>query len=122
VLLEPPVSDDATDAKAAPQRPTGITPLPGTPPAVGVQVSPGANRRLVVLAAENESGWTASVKGEVVPLESAWGHLVAVGVPAGGGPVVVSRDGTLRDLLLVFQLALVLFTAVSALPSRTRLD
>jgi hypothetical protein len=122
VLLEPPVSDDATDAKAAPQRSTGITALPGTPPSVGVQISPGANRRLVVLAAENESGWTASVKGEVVPLESAWGHLVAVGVPAGGGPVVVSRDGTLRDLLLVFQLALVLFTAVSALPSRTRLD
>jgi hypothetical protein len=122
VLLEPPVSDDATDAKAAPQRPTGITPLPGAPPAVGVQVSPGADRRLVVLAAENESGWTASVKGEVVPLQPAWGHLVAVGVPAGGGPVVVSRDGTLRDLLLVSQLALVLFAAVSALPSRTRLD
>ncbi len=122
VLLEPPVSDDATDAKAAPQRPAGITPLPGTPPSVGVQVSQGADRRLVVLAAERESGWNATVKGEPVPLVSAWGHLVAVGVPAGGGPVVISRDDTLRDVLLLMQLALVLFTAVSALPSRTRLD
>ncbi len=122
VLLEPPVSDDATDAKAAPQRSTGITPLPGLPPAVGVEISPGANRRLVVLAAENESGWTASVRGTQAPLVSAWGHLVGVAVPSSGGPVVVTRDDTGRDLLLLFQLALVLFTAVSALPSRRRLD
>ena len=35
--------------------------------------------------------------------------------------MVIDRDDTLRDLLLLMQLALVLFTAVSALPSRTRL-
>jgi hypothetical protein len=122
VILEPPVSDDATDAKAAPRRASGITPLPATPPTVGVQISSGADRRLVVLAAERESGWNATVKGEPVPLVSAWGHLVAVGVPGGGGPVVISRDDTLRELLLLGQLALVLFTAVSALPSRRRLD
>ena len=122
VLLEPPVADDATDAKAAPQRATGITTLPGVPPAVGVQISPGANRRLVVLAAERESGWSASVGGYPAPVVSAWGHLVGVAVPSTGGPVVIERDGTLRDLLLLSQLALVLFTAVSALPSRTRLE
>jgi hypothetical protein len=121
VLLEPPVSDDATDAKAAPQRASGITALPGVPPSVGVQISPGANRRLVVLAAERESGWSASVGGYPAPLVSAWGHLVGVAVPSTGGPVVIDRDATLRDLLLLFQLALVLFTVVSALPSRTRL-
>jgi GT2 family glycosyltransferase len=122
VLLEPPVSDDATDAKAAPRRSAGIGELPAVPPSVGVQIGPGADRRLVVLAAERESGWTATVKGEPVPLVSAWGHLVAVGVPSGGGPVVIERDPTLRELLLVVQLALVLFTVLSALPSRTRLD
>ena len=122
VLLEPPVSDDATDAKAAPQRATGITALPGVPPAIGVQISPGANRRLVVLAAERESGWSASVGGYPAPVVSAWGHLVGVAVPSTGGPVVIDRDDTLRDLLLLMQLALVLFTAVSALPSRTRLE
>jgi GT2 family glycosyltransferase len=122
VLLEPPVSDDATDAKAAPQRPSGIAVLPGVPPAVGVQISPGANRRLVVLAAELESGWNASVGGYPAPVVPAWGHLVGVAVPSTGGPVVVDRDDTLRDLLLLSQLALVLFTAVSALPSRTRLE
>ena len=47
---------------------------------------------------------------------------MGVAVPSTGGPVVVDRDGTLRDLLLLMQLALVLFTAVSALPSRTRLE
>ncbi len=122
VLLEPPVSDDATDAKAAPQRATGIAALPGVPPAVGVQISSGANRRLVVLAAERESGWNASVGGYPAPIISAWGHLVGVAVPSTGGPVVIDRDDTLRDLLLLMQLALVLFTAVSALPSRTRLE
>ena len=43
-------------------------------------------------------------------------------VPPGGGPVVVDRDETVRLLLLLLQLALVLFTALSALPSRKRLD
>jgi hypothetical protein len=87
-----------------------------------VQISPGANRRLVVLAAERESGWSASVGGYPAPVVSAWGHLVGVAVPSSGGPVVIDRDATLRDLLLLSQLALVLFTAVSALPSRTRLE
>ena len=122
VILEPPVSDDATDAKAAPRRASGITPLPGTPPTVGVQISSGADRRLVVLAAERESGWTATVGGAPAPIVSAWGHLVGVAVPSGGGPVVVARDDTLRSLLLLGELALVLFTALSALPSRRRLD
>jgi hypothetical protein len=122
VILEPPVSDDATDAKAAPRRASGITPLPATPPTVGVQISSGADRRLVVLAAERESGWNATVGGTPAPVVSAWGHLVGVAVPAGGGPVVVGRDDTLRNLLLLSELALVLFTAVSALPSRRRLD
>nr|WP_281376473.1 glycosyltransferase [Actinomycetospora corticicola] len=122
VLLEPPVSDDATDAKAAPRRPQGIGVLPASPPNVGVLISPGADRRLMVLAAERESGWTATVGGAPADIVPAWGHLVGVPVPAGGGPVVVTRDTTLRGLLLLLQLALVLFTALSALPSRTRLD
>ncbi|GLZ54837.1 glycosyltransferase [Actinomycetospora sp. NBRC 106378] len=122
VILEPPVSDDATDAKAAPRRPSGIGTLPAGPPTVGVLISPGADRRLVVLAAERESGWTATVGGAPADIVPAWGHLVGVPVPAAGGPVVVTRDDTLRGLLLLLQLALVLFTALSALPSRTRLD
>ncbi|MEJ2871181.1 glycosyltransferase [Actinomycetospora sp. OC33-EN08] len=122
VILEPPVSDDATDAKAAPRRPSGISPLPAAPPSVGVLISPGADRRLVVLAAERESGWNATVGGAPVEIVPAWGHLVGVSVPAGGGPVVVDRDTTLRGLLLLLQLALVLFTVLSALPSRKRLD
>ena len=122
VVLEPPISDDATDAKAAPRRPAGITPVPAVPPTVAVRVSAGAERRLLVLAAERESGWNATVGNVPVPTVTAWGHLVAVPLPAGGGPVVVDRDATLRALLLLVQLALVLFTALSALPSRTRLD
>lgn len=122
VVLEPPVSDDATDAKAAPRRPAGIGVLPASPPDVGVLISPGADRRLVVLAAERESGWSATVGGAPADIVPAWGHLVGVPVPAAGGPVVVTRDTTLRGLLLLLQLALVLFTVLSALPSRTRLD
>ena len=122
VVLEPPISDDATDAKAAPRRPAGITPVPANPPTVAVRVSPGADRRLLVVAAERESGWTATVGGAPAPVIAAWGHLVGVPVPASGGPVVIDRDATLRALLLLVQLALVLFTALSALPSRTRLE
>jgi hypothetical protein len=122
VLLEPPVSDDATEARAAPRRPAGLTPVPSDLPTVAVRVSPGADRRLLVVAAELESGWSATVGGRPVAVVPAWGHLVGVPVPAAGGPVVVDRDATTRLLLLLLQLALVLFTALSALPSRTRLD
>jgi len=122
VVLEPPISDDATDAKAAPRRPAGITGVPAVPPTVAVRVSAGADRRLLVLAAERESGWNANVAGGPAPILPAWGHLVGVGLPPGGGPVVIDRNGTLRGLLLLLQLALVLFTALSALPSRTRLQ
>ncbi|HSK57821.1 MAG TPA: glycosyl transferase, partial [Actinomycetospora sp.] len=122
VLLEPPISDDATEARAAPRRAAGITPVPSDLPTVAVRVSPGADRRLLVVAAELESGWTATVGGAPAPVVPAWGHLVGVGVGPGGGPVVVDRDETTRPLLLLLQLALVLFTAISALPSRTRLD
>ncbi|GAA4757012.1 glycosyltransferase family 2 protein [Actinomycetospora chibensis] len=122
VLLEPPVSDDATEARAAPRRPAGLTPVPSDLPTVGVRVSPGADRRLLVVAAELESGWTATVGRAPVSVVPAWGHLVGVPVGDAGGPVVVGRDDTARLLLLLLQLALVLFTALSALPSRTRLD
>jgi GT2 family glycosyltransferase len=122
VLLEPPISDDATGARAAPRRPSGLTPVPAPLPTVGVRVSPGADRRLLVLSAELESGWRATVGGAPAEVVPAWGHLVGVPVPAAGGPVVVDRDETVRILLLLLQLALVLFTALSALPSRTRLD
>jgi GT2 family glycosyltransferase len=122
VLLEPPISDDATEARAAPRRAAGITPVPSDLPTVAVRVSPGADRRLLVVAAELESGWTATVGGAPAPVVPAWGHLVGVGVGPGGGAVVVDRDDTTRLLLLLLQLALVLFTAISALPSRTRLD
>ncbi|MDD7963783.1 glycosyltransferase family 2 protein [Actinomycetospora lemnae] len=122
VLLEPPVSDDATEARAAPRRPAGLTTVPSDLPTVAVRVSPGADRRLLVVAAELESGWSATVGGVAAPVVPAWGHLVGVAVPPGGGAVVVDRDETTRLLLLLLQLALVLFTALSALPSRRRLD
>ncbi|MDD7940017.1 glycosyltransferase family 2 protein [Actinomycetospora lutea] len=122
VLLEPPISDDATEARAAPRRPAGLTTVPSDLPTVAVRVSPGADRRLLVVAAELESGWSASVGGAPAEVVPAWGHLVGVSVPPGGGPVVVDRDETVRLLLLLLQLALVLFTALSALPSRKRLD
>lgn len=122
VLLEPPISDDASEARAAPRRPAGVTTVPSDLPTVGVRVSPGADRRLLVLAAELESGWSATVGGAPAQLVPAWGHLVGVAVPPGGGAVVVDRDETVRLLLLLLQLALVLFTALSALPSRKRLD
>ena len=96
MLLEPPVSDDATEARAAPRRPAGLTPVPSDLPTVGVRVSPGADRRLLVVAAELESGWTATVGGAPVAVVPAWGHLVGVPVGDAGGPVVVGRDDTAR--------------------------
>ncbi|HET8640478.1 MAG TPA: hypothetical protein VFM37_00980, partial [Pseudonocardiaceae bacterium] len=48
----------------------------------------------------------------------AWGHLVAVVLPAEAAQVRVERSGTTRMLLLLAQVAVALFTAVAAVPAR----
>ncbi|MBY8848478.1 glycosyltransferase family 2 protein, partial [Saccharothrix sp. MB29] len=54
----------------------GTAPVEAAPPEVGVQVSEGPEGRLLVLAAEEEPGWRATVDGREVATVRAWGHLV----------------------------------------------
>jgi GT2 family glycosyltransferase len=96
----------------------GIAPVAARPPDVAVRVSDGAPGRLLVLAAEDEDGWRATVGGRPVPTVRAWGHLVAVGVPTGATDVVVDVPTALRDALLLVQAAVLLFTLLTAVPGR----
>lgn len=96
----------------------GISPVAVTLPDVALRVSEGAADRLLVLAAEDESGWQATLNGAPTPIVRAWGHLVAVDVPLNGADIRISQPATLRYTLLLAQAAVWLFAALTALPRR----
>ncbi len=96
----------------------GISPVSAALPDVAVRVSEGALGRLLVLAAEEEDGWQATVDGQPVPIVRAWGHLVAVSVPLSAADVTVDVPSTLRDALLLVQAAALLFAGLTAVPGR----
>ena len=92
--------------------------VPAELPEVAVRVSEGGEGRVLLLAAEHEPGWHAEIDGKEAPLAEAWGHQVAVPVPAAAGEVRIGYGDASRTALLVLQAAAVLFTAIGALPSR----
>lgn len=96
----------------------GIVPVEARPPSVAVRVSDGPAGRLLVLAATEEPGWTATVDGEPVPIARAWNHYVAVPVPTRAAEVRVEQPTALRSVLLLTQAAMVLFVLLTAIPSR----
>jgi len=96
----------------------GIVPVDAVPPDVAVRVSDGPAGRLLVVAAEEEPGWEATIDGEQVPVVRAWGHLVAVALPVRAAEVHVTQPTALRSVLLLVQAAMVLFCLLTAIPSR----
>lgn len=98
--------------------PVGVAPVDAAPPTVAVRVSEGGDGRLLVLTAEDEDGWQATVNGQPAPIVRAWGHLVSVEVPIEASDVRIWLPGGTRDLLLLVQAAVLLFTALSAVPGR----
>ncbi len=119
-LISPELAQAAVTGKGAPGASPGVAPVQAGLPDVRVRVSDGPTGRLLVLAAEFEAGWQASVDGKAVPIVRAWGHQVAVSVPPQPSEVVVEHQGTTRNLLLLGQVAAVLFTLLTAVPTRRR--
>jgi GT2 family glycosyltransferase len=95
-----------------------VTSVDTAPPDVGARVSEGSRGRLLVVSAEYESGWDATVDGKPVPLTTAWGHLISVSVPEDGADIRITDPNTLRSVLLVVQGAAMLFTLLAAIPTR----
>jgi GT2 family glycosyltransferase len=96
----------------------GISPVDARPPDVAVRVSDGALGRLLVLAADDEDAWQATIDGHPAPIVRAWGHQVSVTVPTMSADVRVDVPTTLRDALLLVQAAVLLFAALTAIPGR----
>ncbi|GLY34949.1 glycosyl transferase [Amycolatopsis sp. NBRC 101858] len=120
ILISPEQAKAAVTGGGAPGNAPGVAPVQAGLPDVRVRVSDGPTGRLLVLAAEQEAGWKASVGGKSVPIVPAWGHQVAVSVPPTSSEVTVEFPGTERNLLLLAQLAAVLFTLLTAVPARRR--
>lgn len=119
-LIAPSLSKLAISGKAPPVDvdSDGVAEVEEDLPDVRVRVSDGPGGRLLVLAANLEPGWEASVNGEQVPIVPAWGHQVGVEVPTRAADVVVSNQATVRTLLLLVQVGALLFTLLTAIPSR----
>lgn len=96
----------------------GVSVVDAVLPDVRVRVSDGPGGRLLVLAANLEAGWRASVNGKPVPIVPAWGHQVGVEVPTRAADVVVDNPKTVRTTLLLVQVGAVLFTLLTAIPAR----
>ncbi|MEV6920839.1 glycosyltransferase family 2 protein [Amycolatopsis sp. NPDC051106] len=120
ILISPEQAKAAVTGGGAPGNAPGVAPVQAGLPDVRVRVSDGPTGRLLALAAEQEAGWKASVGGKSVPIVPAWGHQVAVSVPPASSEVTVEFPGTERNLLLLAQLAAVLFTLLTAVPARRR--
>ncbi|MPY78662.1 MAG: glycosyltransferase [Actinophytocola sp.] len=121
-LIAPSLSKFAVDGDAPPVDVDGegIAVVEAELPDVRVRVSDGPAGRLLVLGANLEPGWEARVNGEQVPIVPAWGHQVGVEVPTRAADVVVRNQATVRTLLLLAQVGALLFTLLTAIPSRRR--
>ncbi|MFF0145354.1 GT2 family glycosyltransferase [Amycolatopsis sulphurea] len=119
-LISPELAKKAVTRGGAPGVSPGVSPVDARLPDVRVRASEGPTGRLLVVAAEQEAGWQASVNGKTVPIVPAWGHQVAVSIPPQPSEISVTFPGTERGLLLLVQLAAVLFTALTAIPARRR--
>jgi hypothetical protein len=122
-LLGPALAAQARTGAAPPIEPgvSGVL-APAQPPRVAVRVASGAEGRLLVVAANDEPGWQASVDGHSVSVVRGWGHQVAIPVRGTTAEVRVTRSDVSRTALLLIQGALLLLVAGTALPSRRRLN
>ncbi|MGH3775544.1 MAG: hypothetical protein ACRDRR_07370 [Pseudonocardiaceae bacterium] len=120
-LLGPALAAQARTGASPPIEPgvSGVL-APAAPPRVGVRVAPGAEGRLLVIAANDEPDWRASVNGRPVPVVRGWGHQVAVPVQGGAAEVRVDRSDGTRHALLLAESAVLLLVAGTAVPSRRR--
>ena len=122
-LLGPALAAQARTGASPPTEPgvSGVL-APAAPPRAAVRVAPGAEGRLLVVAANDEPGWRASVNGRGVPVVRGWGHQVAVPVQGNAAEVRVDRSDVTRNALLLGQGAVFLLVAGTAVPSRRRSD
>lgn len=120
VLVPPGVAKQAVTS-SAPSTTLGVTPVDAGLPDVHVRVSEGVAGRLLVLSAEQEAGWQATVDGQAQPTVPAWGHQVAVSVPTASSDVSIEHPSTLRDVLLLIEVAALLFAGMTSIPGPTRL-
>jgi hypothetical protein len=118
-LLGPALAMQARTGAAPPIEPgvSGVL-APAAPPQVAVRVASGAEGRLLVVAANDEPGWRASVNGSPVPVVRGWGHQVAIPVRGNSAEVRVARSDWFRTALLLAQAALLLLVVGTAIPSR----
>ncbi|WP_312867719.1 hypothetical protein [Amycolatopsis pithecellobii] len=120
VVLVPPGIAKQAVTSSAPDSWSGVTPVDAALPDVRVRVSDGIAGRLLVLSAEQEAGWRATVDGKAQPIVPAWGHQVAVALPETSSEVSIEHPSTLRDVLLLVQVAAVLFAVLTSVPGSTR--
>ncbi|OLR90429.1 glycosyltransferase family 2 protein [Actinokineospora bangkokensis] len=123
-LLSPDLAQQALSGAPLPteQSNDGVVPVDATPPSVAVRVSDGAAGRLLVVAAEEEPGWSATVDGKPVGVSRAWTGQVAVAVPTRAAEVRVEQPTALRGVLLLVEGAVVLFALLTSIPGRRSED
>ncbi len=89
-------------------------------PASSAQDGAGDQTRTAVVAVRSDRGWTASLDGRPLPVVTVDGWALGVELPAEGGHLVVTRDAAPADVWDVLQAAVLLLTALLAVPVPVR--
>jgi GT2 family glycosyltransferase len=86
-----------------------------------VSLPAGPPGRLLVLAEAGDPGWRATLDGRPLPRRTSWGWAQGFVLPAQGGRLVVTYDGSGRMAGLAAQaVAVVLVVILAAPPARRR--
>lgn len=122
LLLSPQLGHDARTGGEPPAEPgaMGETRVEVQPPSVAVRTSAGIEGRLLVLGTESEPGWRATIDDRSAPVATAWGHQLAVPVPADAADVRVDPPNSMRGLWLLVQAAAALFALLTVFPAPSR--
>lgn len=123
-VLPPELAQQALSGARAPS----LEQLRATPPlaltagreGASVDLPPGDQGRLLVLADAREGGWHARLDGRALPARTAWGWAQAFVLPPGGGRLELEHAQSGRQAGLAVQLVALLAAVVLALPAGRR--
>jgi hypothetical protein len=99
---------------------TWLAAIPSGPAAASATIPPGPAGRVLVLAERADPRWTATLSGDALAHRTVGGWAQGFAVPAAGGQLDLTYDGSTRQRWLTVQAVALVVIVILALPSARR--